>query len=256
MIIAGAAQRLGNTRTIGLVAGAAFFFVPYLWSGNWNVLSGYADFPLGVLYLAAVSRLSSLTPSASLREFVLFGVLAGFVPWGKHEGFYLWLVLMAIAVNCLGAKHWRRAVIVAAPGLVISIAFLFYLKLMGAPDDPFYQSPSPANLLAHADRIRPMFIRLGNELINFESWTFLWIGAALAIIALICRGRLSLALRFSGAIGLPLFMFVWPFVLSALDDYLQHAYHALPRLLLQIAPTAMLAIIVAVPRPPGRSESP
>jgi hypothetical protein len=50
------------------------------------------------------------------------------------------------------------------------------------------------------------------------------------------------------AIALPLFFFVWPFVLSGVENVAIHMELALPRLLLQIAPTAMLAIALAPPR--------
>jgi hypothetical protein len=60
LLMAGAAQRLGVSRLAGLLAAVAFFFVPYCFTGRWNVLSGYADFPLGVFYLAAASRLPGL----------------------------------------------------------------------------------------------------------------------------------------------------------------------------------------------------
>ena len=247
-IIAGATERLGASRKAGLVSAAIFFLIPYLWVGNWNALTGYADFPLGVLYMAAVSRLTSVSGSASTRELAFFGILAGLTVWVKHEGLYLWLVLMIIsAVFLRSPRSWRKAILVASPGVFIAASFYAYLTFAGAPKDPFYLAPTPANFLANAYRIGPVFGRLWSELTNFNSWLYLWIGAAVAIVALGMWRRIALAFGFGVAIGLPMFIFVWPFVLSSFSSYLNHCDHALSRLMFQLAPTAMLAVAIANP---------
>lgn len=262
LIIAGATERLGSPRKIGLISAAIFFLTPYLWKGNWNALTGYADFPLGVLYLAAASRVTCLGIPASKRELVFFGVLAGLTVWVKQEGFYLWLVLMAIAALFLRTPaKWREALLVAAPGILIATTFHIYLSFAGAPKDPFYQSPTPSNILANADRIAPVIGRIFGELVNFNSWLYLWIGAAGAIVSLAFWRRLTLAFGFGMAIGLPLVLFIWPFVLSNFTNFLLHCDHALSRLMFQIAPTAMLAIAIATPSSavtgtPARNENP
>lgn len=248
LIVAGATERLGGSRMAGLIAAAAFFFVPYLFSGSWNVLAGYADFPLGVLYLAAASRLPGLTGGVSRTEIRLFAVLAGLVVWGKQEGFYLWLMLMGLsALFLVRTGGWRQVIVVILPGALLAGAFFLFLRFARTPPDPFYLSPTPANVLARVDRVEPMLWRLGRELLNFESWGLLWVGMILAFAALACRRRWHLAIGFGGALCMPLMFFVWPFVLSMSDDYMVHVDHALARLLMQVAPLAILAIAVAVP---------
>ena len=47
----GVMQRVGGPRFLGLLGGPMLFAVPYLFSGLWGLLSGYADFPLAVVML-------------------------------------------------------------------------------------------------------------------------------------------------------------------------------------------------------------
>ncbi len=249
LIIVGATERLRGARTAGLAVAVAMFFVPYFFTGTWHVLAGYADFPLGVLYLAAVSRLPGITREPTAAECRLFAALSALVVWGKQEGFYLWLVLIAFATLALArAGRWRWAIWSAAPAALLTAAFALYLKFVRSLPDPFYQAPTPANIAAHLDRFGPVLARLFTEISDLESWSLLWPGAALAVIALAMRRAWSPAFAFAWALALPLGLYVMPFVLSALDDYLIHAEHAQPRLLLQLAPTALLAIALAIPR--------
>jgi hypothetical protein len=248
-ILAGAAQRLGASRTISLATAVAFFFVPYFFTGQWNVLSGYADFPLGVIFLAAASRLPCLAAPGSNAELRLFAVLAGLATWVKQEGVYLWLILIGIAsLILLPRRGWKAALAVAVPGIVIAGGYSIFLRVAETPADPFYHPPTPANLLAFAHRIGPVFHQLGRELMHFEFWSFLWIGALFALLSLAAQREWMIAVPLSLAISLPLLFYVWPFILSALDSYQNHMEHAFPRLMLQIAPTAMLAIGLAAPR--------
>ncbi len=248
-IIAGSSERLGVSRLAGLATAAAFFFVPYCFTGQWNVLSGYADFPLGVFYLAAASWLPSLVRSPSRASLNLFAVCSGLVCWVKQEGFYLWLILLGIAgLILLRQLRWKAVFALALPGLIIGGGFKLFLKIIGAPSDPFYHQPSLENLRAFSGRIFPVVRSILSELMNVESWGLLWIGASLAILIMFLRRNWSHALPLGLAIALPLFFFVWPFVLSALESYALHMEHARARLLLQVAPTAMLAIALSPPR--------
>jgi hypothetical protein len=249
LTIGGAAQRLAISRLGGLVAAAAFFFVPYCFTGEWDVLSGYSDFPLGVFYLAAASRLPGLFRTPTGADLRLFATLAGLICWVKQEGLFLWVILLGIAgLMLLRQGRWKAAVGVAIPGVVIGGGFKVFLKVIGAPSDPFYHPPTMENLRAFADRILPVIQAMVAEFYHFEFWSFLWIGAFFAILIMLARRQWSHAFTMGLAIATPLFFFIWPFVLSALDSYTGHMEVALPRLLLQIAPTAMLAIALAAPR--------
>jgi hypothetical protein len=254
LIIAGSAQRLGVSRLAGLAAAAAFFFVPYCFTGQWNVLSGYADFPLGVFYLAAASRLPSLVRNPSRADLKIFAVCSGLVCWVKQEGVYLWLILLGIAgLILLRQMRWKAALALAIPGLLIGGGFKLFLKMIGAPSDPYYHKPSLENLRLFSGRIIPVLRSILSELFNLESWGLLWVGAFLALAIMLLRRNWSRAFPLGLAIILPLIFFIWPFVFSALESYTLHMEHARARLVLQVAPTAMLAIALSPPRSLFRS---
>jgi hypothetical protein len=259
LLLIGGAQRMGVPRVWAMAAGFAFFFVPYCFTGQWSALVGYADLPLGMIYLAAASRLPEIWRGALRRELVLFACLAALVGWVKQEGFFLWLLLAGCAaLPILWRRKWMDLGVLLLPGVIIGVGFKAFLLFVGAPADPFYHLPTPENLMRFADRIVPVFAAIGRELVNFESWSLLWVGVVLAFIVLFLKRAYHLALFIVAAVVAPLFLYAWPFVLSALPSYETHLEHALARLMFQVAPTAMLAVALALParlRPAGVGES-
>jgi hypothetical protein len=230
-----------------------FFFIPHCFTSRWNVLEGYADFPLGVFLLAAVSRLPSLARSPlSLADARLFAVLSAMVVWVKQEGQYLWLIvagLAALQLVLLGRS--KVALRIVIPGAVVGIGFMIFLKLLSAPADPYYHLPTFRNLVRFSDRILPVLEYMGRELVNSDNWSLLWVGAFIGTCLLLARPRARRAGILIGTVLLSsLFLFVWPFVFSNLDSYRNHLDQALSRLMLQLAPTAMLVIALALPQMP------
>jgi hypothetical protein len=247
-VFAGAAQRLGLTRTAVFAAAVAFFFLPFHFAGLWNVLTGYADFPLGIVYLAAASRLPSLAGRIGSRDPWIIAVLAGLAAWVKQEGVYLWLILTFVAtVILLQNKHWKRALLVPLPGILLVGVYSIYLGAMGASADPYYYAPNLENLAKYSDRIPTVLWHFWHDLNNYQSWSFLWIGALIGVLTLAARRKWIHVTAFGLTLSIPIFLYLWPFVLSAMPDFENHIRVALPRLLLQIAPTAMLAMVLTAP---------
>lgn len=248
-VLMGACLRLGLQRQWAMVVSAAYIFVPYCLAGRWNGLVGYADFPLGAFYLAAVSRLPGINGRPS-KNLWMFAVLAGLATWVKQEGFYLWLILMVAAVpQLILARQWRAALIVALPGALIGFGYKAFLAAVHAQPDPFYHGLTVENLVRFSDRIWPVFSSLCRELVNLENWSLLWVGALGALILHLTRNGERIRASLWGVVVIgPLLMYVWPFVLSALPSYLTHVEHAMPRLMFQVAPAAMLLIASAIPR--------
>lgn len=250
-LVATGTRRLGGSRRVGLAAAAALFFVPYLFGGLWGVLSGYADFPLGVVFLGALLHLPGLRESKAGDD-RLFAVLAALLVWGKREGRFLWLALILLAaVALLPRRRWRTLLMIAAPGAVLLVGFEAFLAAMHTVKDPTYLPVTLGNLQANADRLGTIVERIGAELIKLESWGLLWIGFAFALVALTVRGRRALAARFACALLLPLAAYALPFMLTTWGDFRVHMALALPRLLLHLAPAAMLAIALAWPPRPA-----
>lgn len=245
-ILSGACGRLGGSRTAGLAVAVAMFFVPYHFAGTWGVLSGYADFPLGVLWLAAVSWLLALPDDAAAVRFA--AVLGALLVWMKREGVFPWITLVLVAAVLLWrAKRLRAVLWIAAPGLALSIGCAMFLSIVKAPADPNYLPLTFENLVTRADRIGLIAAYMGGEILNFESWSLLWIGAFPAIAIQFLRQRRH-AFVLAAALAGPLPGFALAFMLSNFGALPAHLDLALPRLLLQLAPTALLAIALAIPQ--------
>jgi hypothetical protein len=246
LVVAGT-QRLGGTRRTGLAAAVAFFFVPYFFAGTWGVLSGYADFPLGVLFLAALIYLPRQSSSSS--DAALCGTLAALLIWQKSEGRVLWLTIGVLAGGTmLVRKEWRGWLAVALPGAALAAGFALFLASRHTIPEADFPATTFAAVLAHADRIGPILSRLASELGSLENWGLLWAGTGFALAALGVRRELRRAAEFTAALLFPLAAYVLAFVLSGWTDFRLHMDLALPRLLLQLAPTSVLIIAVAVPR--------
>ena len=247
-LIAAGTRRLGGTRRTGLIAAVAFFFVPYLFAGVWGVLAGYADFPLGVLFLAALIHLPRQRESPGDAR--LCAMLAALCVWEKSEGRFLWLTLVGLAAfTLLPRRRWRAWIAMALPGAILLLAFAAFLATRHSVVETTYLPATFANVLAHADRFGPILSRLAREFGNFESWGLLWPGTGLALLALALRGAYRSAFEFAATLLFPLTAYLFAFVLTSWSDFGWHMELALPRLLLQLAPAAVMIMALAVPPP-------
>lgn len=246
-LLATGTVRLGGSRRTGLAAAAALFFVPYLFGGLWGVLAGYADFPLGVVFLAALIHLPGLRDTKPGDE-RLFAVLAALLVWGKREGRFLWVTLIVLAaLTLLPRGRWRALLLVAAPGALLLAGFDLFLAVMHTVRETTYLPATWANLHANGGRLIPIAQRFARELLDLENWSLLWPGVALALGALVLRGQPARAARLASALLLPMAAYALAFVLTTWSDFGWHIDLALPRLLLHLAPAAVLIIALAVP---------
>lgn len=256
-LLAGGARRLGSSQQIGLAAAPALFFVPYCFGGGWGVLAGYADFPLAVIFLAALIYWPVMR-EVSAGEARLFGVAAGLLVWGKSEGSYLWLILAVPAALMLTWRNrWAAAFWALVPGAALLGGFRVFLGVVKAVPEINYAPASGTTLHANAARVGPILERFGHELIDLEKWSLLWPGAAAALIAMLLCGLRRRAFALAAALLLPMTAYACAYLLSTWSDFLLHMELSLTRLLLQLAPAAVLTIALAVPARarPGASPS-
>lgn len=247
-IIAGATQRLTNNRVAAVIGATALFFVPYLFAGPWGVFAGYADFPLGVVVLAALARIPDLSSRPSAGNERLFGILAALIPWMKREGLVLWLIAIGLAAVTLWAVRRRRAIaVVMLPGLIGIVAFSLWLKHMNVISVNPAVEPDFADLPNRLNRIYPVTFLLLRQWTYLDAWSLLWPGTAIAIIALCLQRKTPLAFTFGGFM-----VAVWAFtaatyVLGFRDNWGNHFLASAQRVILQYVPTAILAIAVCIP---------
>ncbi len=231
----------------GSILALSFFFLPYSCFGDWGLPQGYADFPLAVAYLGAAIYLNEFLQKNSTASASRFALLSGILPWIKGEGIILWFSLLFIA-----ALTMRRRLLnccwIALPGLLVWLGWKVALHRLHVVTDPTFMPVTFTTLLHNVHRIPEIGLRLGAHLINWKQWSLLWCGfAAVGILFLIEKHsphRRTLVTYFA-AVGIPMFIDAGIFLFSGWptpDQYLRHLATALPRLLFQLAPLAMLTV--------------
>jgi hypothetical protein len=143
-------------------------------------------------------------------------------------------------------RKWRRVLVVAAPAIVLLIIHAAFLRHVGALQDKNYFPLTPANVLQHLDRVGVIAGAFGAQFIQWKTWSILWPGAALAIVSLWCSGQRILAQALTTVLVLPIPGYALAYVLSTWQDYERHIHTSLSRLLLGLAPAALLGIALAV----------
>ena len=255
-IVAGACQRLGGSRLTGLCAAAALFFVPYIFSGTWGMFAGYADLPLGVLFLAAISRIPSLTTESGMAHARLLGILAALLPWMKREGQHFWLIVVLLAlVQMWRAKVWRPLPWVAIPGIAMIAAFEGSMAALHALPYRNAVAVSISGLDEKVGRMGFVANRLLVELVDFDAWSLLWPGAIIAIIALLIRCRFAIATTFGGALFLAWTLLAAGYIFGFPSDLEAMISVTIDRIALQFVPLAVLTIALAVPATLSKNEN-
>jgi hypothetical protein len=253
-LFAGAVPRLGGTRFAGLVAANCLFFLPMLTAMPFGVFSGYADFPLAVIYLAAICRLPFWREEAHRVDDRLLAALAMLTVWTKTEGkVMLGVLLISSAWVVLRRGEWRRMMVIAFPAILLLVVHGAFLRHVEALPDKNYFPPSPGNVFGHLDRLPTILRAMGAQFINWQTWSLLWPGALLAIASLALTRRRAVAVQIATVLVLPLPGYALAYILSTWPDYERHIQTSLSRLLLGLAPAALLAIGLALPKFTRRS---
>jgi hypothetical protein len=247
-LLTGAVQRLGQSRTAGLVAAAGLFFVPLLVSSPNGVCAGYADFPLAALCLAAVARMPGWRTNTAASDRRLFAVLAMLMVWTKADGVVLLAALLAAAWLAQGWRRLPRVLLMALPAVALLAVFNIYLRSVNAPAD-HYAAPTPGNIVSHIGRALPSCAAMLSQTLDWSQWSLLWPGAVLALATLAVRGRCRCALLLLVVMGLPVIGYTFVYVLSTWGgpSYLVHIQLSASRLFIGFCPVALLAIGLALP---------
>ena len=246
-LLAGCVQRLAGPRCLALFGAASLFFVPYIFSGGWGLFAGYADFPLAVFLLAAVAAAVRWAETGSPAALRLLAVVAGLLPWVKREGKFLWLAVILVPLLLLIVRRrWRDAALMLTPGLVIIAAWFSFLAYVNVVADSAFAPVSIAAASERMDRLATLFTVFSRELLLTANWSLLWPLAGASVFSLLLARCFTVAAVFVASIGLPLCADLAAFLFTA-HDYRWHVALSIQRLVLQLAPTALLALILACP---------
>ncbi len=232
-----------------------------IFRGQGGVPSGYADFPLAVLYLAAVILLLEYFEKGDAGLLLPFGLLAGTLPWAKREGAILWACLMAMAmIRAIQRRDWRGLAPAVLPGLAISIGWRIFLTFAKPSSGEEFMQITPSALRNNLWRAPHIARAVAVELLDWRQWGPLWIAAILAALFLIAKSRREGAASgvLPATVFLPVAIYAGAYIFSNWD-FLVHMENSFPRLLLQVSLAAAMMVAVSIPIGPigpiGRRET-
>lgn len=241
ILVAAIVARLTSSRTVGFTAAALLPLIPQLTVGNGSASSGYADFPLAVIYLAACGYLAVSIMHDDQSAVRVAAACSALLPWFKREGVILWLVFAL----CYAAANWRkpRRFIALLPGFSLLLIWRVFVKVVHAQTAPDFALPSANAFYAHAVLV---CTELFNELCALDTWSVLWLLLLVATVCLLIRRRDMTTKIMLIAIYLPVVAYSCTYLFSAWPDPRRHIETSLSRLLLQVVPFAAVAIARAV----------
>src|SRR5437667_1894205 len=128
-LLVGLGRRFTGKTWIGLLMAAFLFFVPQITVEVGSAIAGYADFPLGIFYLAAAGCLFCASEPGNDAFFRLYAACLALLPWVKRDGLILWIVAAACGVFViLRARKSPLSFLAFLPGIVILCAWRLYLN--------------------------------------------------------------------------------------------------------------------------------
>ncbi|MBX3277928.1 MAG: hypothetical protein KF868_08000 [Acidobacteria bacterium] len=238
LLVSGGA-RLGARRW-GIAAAMLFFFIP------WAVLrttAGEADLPLAAVYLAAALYLLEYAKTGDGRLPAAAGVISALLPWVKRDGMVLWAcLLIAVMLLTVVRREWRRF---ALPGAVWLVCWGVFLSLVKANEQPVFLPVSPGTAAANIDRAPIIARAIFDEMTNWRSWSLVWVLPVLGLVQVIAGARQRrLTLLWLLLIVAPVTLYGSIYIFSAWEPFTGHIGSSLGRLLLHVAPVALLGAAI------------
>lgn len=250
IFLAQAAGTLSGNRRIGLLAANLFLLIPFLTRAAGGIVLGYADVPLSIMYCAAFYFLWNFARTNSNDALSLFLIFSALLPWVKKEGAILWFALMLSGLPFILRRRGSVvAVLSLGSGSMIAI-WQFYLHSMQAGPAQDFVPISVSHAVSHLSRLGPILQVLVEEATTLSRWNLLWFMTIFAFCSFAILNRTRRALILVVCSVLPIALYCATYLFSSWPDYLDHVRSSLPRLLLHVAPLAILSIALALTRPP------
>jgi len=255
LVIALGRRLTGKTWT-GLLMAAFLFFVPQITVEVGSAITGYADFPLGIFYLATIGCLFCATEPKNDTFFRLYASCLALLPWVKRDGLILWVVAAACGVFViLRTKRASRYFWALVPGLLIICGWRFYLSAMHATQSADFLPVNWDTFSNHLYRVLPLLSALLAEFHNLSAWGLFWFVVAIGVAYLLGQIRTPGSLVLLTALFVPIVLYLLTYVFSSWPNYLEHVGLSISRLLLHVAPVGFLIIILAVTRRSAKSPA-
>ena len=242
-LLAGAVRRFSSARTALLTALALGVLPPLTYLPG--AASGYADVPLATSLVGAVSFAYLGLVSDDTDALYLSGVLGAIASWTKLEGLMLAcsLGLLTLAIGLVLRR--RRAVAVFAIPIVLMAPWLIFQRLYGMPSSDF---AVPSNgIFSNMHRLPEIAGVVGGELLRPGHWGLLWPCWLMAIgLQLRFDRRAMCEWLLVAAVVVPITVYILVFTFSTWPDVNEHVRLAIPRLLVPLAPIALLSTVLRV----------
>jgi hypothetical protein len=165
--------------------------------------------------------------------------------WTKVEGAILALCLGAAVVTFAGRK--------AAPLVVLPLAVIatwaIFQQTWGLPEKDF-PSLSPHIAIANLERL-PVIARLAaRELVTPGHWGLLWPSlAAIGVLGLVQRRLRDVHLVLASVVCVPMCVYAASYLFSSWTDVEGHVRTSFVRLLVPLAPIAIIFVAAQLSRP-------
>lgn len=258
VVLLAAALAYLRGRMHGLLGGLCLLATPLLLRrAAWQ----YADIPLAFFLLATVALLAVADRAAAAADapaargaLILAGALAGMAAWTKNEGALFVVAVVAVRALCTARARtldWRRAAAFAiglAPGALV----LAYFKLVLAPRSYLFADQHVADYAARLlDPSRYAVIATVAGAVLLQSLGIITVAVPVAVL-LLGRTRDATARRAAAWVGLLLALvalgYAAVYLVTPLDLDWQ-LRHSLDRLLLQLWPSVLFAVLLATASP-------
>jgi hypothetical protein len=247
LLLAGSARRLTNFRYAGAIAALSAAVVPAIVIGEGSASSGYADFPMAVVYLCCAVQILEYWRSANARALPLLGAAAMLLPWTKMEGiFLLGCIAVALLPQALRHRHWAGIAWSLAPGVALYCAWQLFLRALHTPD--YGAMAITREALAMNLRRSGVILRgAAAEPANWHEWGVLWIMTPVCF--LLARSARRFWYPYTSLVVLPAVIYSALFFFSTWRDLNAHIGSALSRLFLHSALVAVLLIVHSLSAP-------
>jgi hypothetical protein len=230
--------------------------------------SAMADIPLSLFIVGTVLALADGLQGRRARGYLEAGLMLGFAALSKNEGLpFVAGIALAVLVAAPRARL-RCASGVAGLGLSIYLA-LWGLASLGLPitDEHYLGRIHVEAVSTGLSRLGIIFAALGDELMNFRSWNLTW--AVLAFLLAMGGKRLVRPVPRMIVVALAVqcasyaFAYVVTSWSSPAADYIHPGEDPLPfllqltlgRLLMQVAPAAIVLALIVSPLSSGGREA-
>jgi len=245
LLLIGSAKRIANNLSNAIIAVLLFGLVPAYMLGEGSVSSGYADFPLAVVWLCALAHSLEYFKTGTLSAARLTGASAMLLPFVKNDGVIALLcITVTIMPRVIHERNWKAAAWMMIPGFGVLFGWHMLIKFSHLNEGDLVPV-TVANLLAHLNRTGTLFRFTTQELLTWDHWGILWPAAIVAGALLMTRARTVpwYPLVVNGL--LPLLLYPCVFFFSAWVQFQAHVGVTLPRLFIHNAPAAILLVSVA-----------